>query len=159
MKKIFLILILTSAIGYSQTKEETIDWLNNKFEEYTDTFMGKFEVQIIDDENYGELLYFKQKTRNPLSDRDMFEHYSFLPNAISSIIVSTKIRTNNTLDIFIISKDKRIWKDGKKFVSEVTIPISKLGQNEMTERIQKGLLHLLKLMGNDIKPEKDFFKN
>lgn len=29
----------------------------------------------------------------------------------------------------------------------------------MTERIQKGLIHLLKLMGNDIKPVKELFKD
>lgn len=161
MKNIFLILLIfITTLGYSQTKEETIDWLNLKLETYGDnSVMGTYQIEIKNDEDWGEILVFTKKSWNPLLEKSTYEYYSFLPKVISSVILSGKSRTNNTLDIFIISESKSIYLPRKEeFVSEIGIHM-KNGHNEMTERIQKGIIHLLKLLGNEIKPNKEFFND
>ena len=60
-----------------------------------------------------------------------------LPDAISSIYTSSKQRTNSMLDIFIISQDERIYKDGEEFISEINIDISTPGHNNTIERIKR----------------------
>ncbi len=160
MKKLILIIILIPQLSISQTKEETINWLNLNLENYGDNvIMGTYQIEIINDSNYGEYLVFTRKIWNPLMKKNTFDYYSFLPKVISNVILSGKSRTNNTLDIFIISNSKSIYEPKKEeFISEIGIHM-KNENNEMAERIQKGLLHLLELMGNKIEPQKELFKN
>lgn len=62
MKETLLILLLISSISYSQTKEETLDWLNLKLETYGDnSIMGTYQVSIKDDDDYGKILFFTKK--------------------------------------------------------------------------------------------------
>lgn len=160
MKKTLLLLILISQFGFSQTKEETINWLNLNLENYGDNaIMGTYQIELKNHKDYGEMLLFTKKSWNPLLKKSTYKYYSFLPKVISDVILSGKSRTNNTLDIFIISNSKSIYVPEKKeFVSEIGIHM-KNGNNEMTERIQKGLLHLLEIMGNKIEPQEELFKN
>ncbi|QBA63193.1 hypothetical protein [Muriicola soli] len=160
MKNLFLLFVLISNVNFSQTKEETIEWLNLKLESYGDnSFMGTYQVEIKDDSDWGEILVFTKKSWNPLLEKSTYDYYSFLPRVISAVNLSGKNRTNNTLDIFIISNSKSIYvHKEEEFISEIGIHM-KNGHNEMTERIQKGFIHLLKLMGNEINPKKDFFKD
>jgi phosphomevalonate kinase len=161
MKYILLILlILISQFSISQTKEETINWLNLNLENYGDnSIMGTYQIEIKDDSDYGEYLFFIKKSWNPLLEKNTYDYYSFLPKVISSVIMSGKSRTNSTLDIFIISNSKSIYVPQKEeFISEIAIHM-KNGNNEMTKRIQKGLLHLIELMGNKIEPQKELFTN
>lgn len=160
MKNILLLILLVSQFVFCQTKEETINWLNINLENYGDnSIMGTYQIELKDDSNYGENLIFTKKSWNPLLKKSTYEYYSFLPKVISSVILSGKNRTNNTLDIFIISNSKNIYVPEKKeFTNEIGIHM-KNGNNEMTKRIQKGLLHLLELMGNKIESQKELFKN
>ena len=157
---IFLILVFQTLSNYSQTKNETIEWLNLKLEEYGDNaIMGTYQISIVKNENYGEILMFKKKSWNPLLEKITYDYFTFLPKNIISVYVSSKNRTNNTLDIFVVSKEKTIYyANNKKTVSEITISM-KNGNNEMTGRIKKGIIHLLSLFGNNIKESKELFKD
>ncbi|WP_345275538.1 hypothetical protein [Litoribaculum gwangyangense] len=157
---ISIFLILSTALIYSQTREETLDWLNLKLEEFGDNqIMGTYQISIKKDDNYGDYLLFVRKSWNPLLNRNTYQYYSFVPEVVSKIYLSTKNRTNSTLDIFIRSDTEDIYvPEDDEFVSEFTISM-KNGHNEITNRIQKGLLHLLNLMGNNIEPQKELFTN
>ncbi|WP_318345930.1 hypothetical protein [Flagellimonas baculiformis] len=160
MKKLIIVFFLISYLGFGQTKDETIDWLNLSLEHYGDNqVMGTYQISTKVDSNYGEMLIFTKKTWNPLLQEIDYSYYSFLPKVVSSVILSGKNRTNNTLDIFIISDSGSIYIPQKEeFTSEISIHM-KNGNNEMTERIHRGLLHLFELMGNKIEPQKELFKN
>lgn len=160
MKKTFLLLVLISQLSFSQTKEETINWLNLNLETYGDnSSMGTYQIELKNHNDYGEMLLFTRKSWNPLLKRSTYDYYSFLPKVISDIILSGKSRTNKTLDIFIISNSKSIYvPQEEEFISEIAIYM-KNGNNEMTGRIQKGLIHLLAIMGNKIEPQKELFKS
>lgn len=151
--------LLVFSNSYSQTKEETIEWLNSNLEEYGDKeFMGTYEIVLKNDKDYGEHLVFIKKTWNHFLEKFTYEQFLFLPKVITSIETSSKGRTNNKLDIYIKSVSKSIYTDDESFVSEIKI-FMKNGNNDMAKRINKGLLYLMKIMGNEIEQKKELFKN
>lgn len=156
---IFFILIITS-VSYSQTKTETIEWLNRKLETYGDNYMmGSFQISIKHHNDFGEILVFTKKSWNPLLEKSTYDYYSFLPKVISKVYLSGKSRTNQTLDIFIASKSNNIYYSNKdKMILEIGIHMRN-GHNKTTKRIRKGLIHLLNLYGNKIKEDKDLFND
>lgn len=159
MRYLIIFILAFSFTINSQTKEETIEWLNTKLATYgTNTNMlGQMQIRIEHDEKYGEYLVFTNKLF--FIDKNIFTTYTFEANAISNIVLSGKNRTNNTLDIFIISKNNNIFLlDDKKFISEFVLYMRN-GYNDEAIKIQKGLLHLLKLMGNKIEPQKELFND
>jgi hypothetical protein len=160
IKILLLIFIILPQLIICQTKEETINWLNFNIENYCDeSNAGTYKISTEYVEDLGELIVFKHKIFNPLLKYDVYEEYTFLPKSISNIYLSNKHRTNETLDVFIVSNRSKILKvEDQKLVSEIVIHM-KNGNNEITKRIQKGLIHLLELMGNKIEPQKDFFKD
>jgi hypothetical protein len=146
--------------SYSQTKEETLEWLNLNLENYGDNqIMGTYQIEIKTDPNYGEYLLFTKESWNSFLNKSTYDYYLFKPNAISSIYLSGKGRTNQTLDIYVKSESNRIYDgDKEEYLEEFNICM-KNGYNEMAERLQTGLLHLFELMGNRIEKPKDLFKN
>lgn len=160
MRIITLLLLVVCHLTYSQTKDETIDWLNRSLENYGDnSIMGTYQISTKIDDNYGEYLIFTKTKWNSLLGRNVYYYYTFSPNAISDIYLSGKGRTNQTLDIYLTSKSNGIFENDKEeFISEIDIRM-KNGYNEMTKRIHTGLLHLFKEMGHKIEEQKDLFKN
>ena len=161
MKYFFTILIVLSFQKVSsQTLDETLDWLNFKLQEHCEnTISGTFKISIKDDDDYGKFLFFSETSINPFSEKKQVDYYSVLPKNIKEVQLSTKSRTNNTLDIYIVTKSNNIYRPKEKdLISEISIYM-KNGDNEMTKRIKKGLLHLLELMGNKIEPREELFKN
>lgn len=160
MNKILILFLLIFQVSFSQTKEETVEWLNLNLENYGDNmYFGTYQIEIKIDPNYGEYLLFTNKSWNPLLEKSTYDYYTFKADAISSIYLSGKGRTNQTLDIYIKSDSNRIYdSDEEKFLGEISIKM-KNGYNEMAERLQTGLLHLFELMGNKIEKPKDLFKN
>ncbi|WP_340158743.1 hypothetical protein [uncultured Maribacter sp.] len=160
MNKILMIFLLIFQVTFSQTKEETVEWLNLNLENYGDNqIMGTYQIETKVDPNYGETILFTQKSWNPLMEKNTFDYFSFKPDAISSIYLSGKGRTNKTLDIYIKSKSNRIYdSDEEKFLGEFRITM-KNGHNDKAEQLQTGLLHLFELLGNKLEKPKDLFKN
>jgi hypothetical protein len=59
MKKILVLFLLLCQISFSQTKEETIEWLNLNLENYGDNqIMGTYQIEAKIDPDYGEYLLF-----------------------------------------------------------------------------------------------------
>lgn len=160
MKKVTIFFLLFTSALHSQTKVETIEWLNRKLETYGDNYMmGSFQISTKHHNDYGEILVFTKKSWNPLLENNTYDYYSFLPKVISKVYLSGKSRTNQTLDIFITSKNNNIYYANKKvMIKEIGIHMRN-GHNETTKRIKKGLIHLLKLYGNEIKEDKDLFND
>ena len=160
MNKILILFLLIFQVSFSQTKEETVEWLNLNLENYGDNqIMGTYQIETKIDPDYGEYLLFTKKSWNPLLEKSTYDYYTFKPDAISSIYLSGKGRTNQTLDIYVKSESNRIYdSDAEKFLGEISICM-KNGYNDKAEQLQKGLLHLFELMGNKIEKPKDLFKN
>lgn len=160
MNKTLVLFLLIFQVSFAQTRKETVDWLNSNLENYGDNqFFGTYQIEIKNDSNYGEYLVFTKKSWNHFMEKYTYDYYTFKPDAISKIYLSGKERTNQTVDIYIKSKSNRIYDSKeKKFLEEISIKM-KNGHNEMTERLQTGLLHLFELMGNKIEKPKDLFKN
>lgn len=156
MKKITLLLLLFVNIGIAQNREETIDWLNRNLSEYAAPGNEKYKIKIVNDPNYGEMIVI-EVVFTPLNTKGF---YSFKPNAITRVSTTRKLRSdkiNGNLDIEIVSKEKRIWTDDEKFIDSFYFWIQ--ASNENVEKINKGFLHLLELMGNKIADEKDYFSH
>tara|TARA_R110002072_G_scaffold301933_1_gene482953 strand:+ start:659 stop:1141 length:483 start_codon:yes stop_codon:yes gene_type:complete len=160
MNKILILFILIFQISFSQTKDETIKWLNINLEHYGDNqFMGTFQIELREDENDEEYLLFIKKSTNWLTDKTEYDYYAIKPSYVSLIYLSGKARTNQTLDIFIQSEEFEIYhRDQDEDLDELAIHM-KNGNNEMASRIQTGLLHLFEVLGNKIEKPKDLFKN
>lgn len=157
MKTKFLILVLfTSLIAHCQTRAETIDWLNIKFKEHTSAFMGQFNIKVVNDPNYGEILQVSAKVENAQMSK-WYRNYSFLPKNIESVTTTTAFRTDGKLGILITAKGSDIYYN-KEFVEQIEIDCIASADEEII-RIQKGLIHLLNLMGNPLKLPKEFFKD
>ncbi len=156
MKKIKLILflVLISQFCFSQTKEETVEWLNSKLANYA-PFDGKFEIEIVYYPEYGETLLITKHFRFGASSADM--HYSFKPDAITSLNLTAHNNTNGQLSIEIISSTKRIFYEKKEFIGDIVLMFD--GPKEEITKINKGILHLLSLMGNTISPKKEYFND
>ncbi len=158
MKKlIFIIVILASNLSSAQTKQETLDWLNLKLLEYTDSFMGEFSINVENDPSWGEIIVIKSRVSNEYMS-EHYQIYTFLPKNISAVITTSKFRTDGQLGIQIISKKSNIYYNGNEFVSSVDI-FCDSGSDEAIMRMQKGIIHLLNLMGNPLTTPKELFKN
>src|SRR5690606_10868607 len=151
-----LLLMLSYQCIFSQTKEETIDWLNEMMDEYTKPYpLGKFSISIYNDPNYGEMIIIKKYIYILTGTT---KYYSFLPQTIKDVKVTSKYRTTSDFkDIEFVSKGTTIYdlqtKELKKYVE-----ILWDGPLEELYRVQKGIIHLLELMGNKIE-DRDLFKN
>lgn len=152
MKKSILFIILISQISFSQTKEETLDWLNLKLKEHTELIMGQYKFEIEKTENK-EIIYVTKMTDVGFGPRPTY--FYFLPKDISSVNLTTAYRTDGKLGITLISKTKKILK-GDNLVDELPI-YCKSTPDEIIKRIQKGIIHLLNLMGNPIQEQKELF--
>lgn len=155
MKRIIILILLISNIGFSQTKKETIDWLNLKLAEYTDSYMGEFSLNIQNDKDWGEVINIKVRIENeymPLS----YTNYAFLAKNIESVITTKKFRTDGNLGIIIKAKKDNIYRDKKEFVNSINIYCIE-APKETIIRMQKGIIHLLNLMGNPITTPKELF--
>lgn len=156
MKKTTLIIaFLISFLSQSQTKNETIDWLNSKFRETTVPFGGQFKIEIFKDAQNGEMLIITQKTVNKYFPGE--DHYKVLIKNIEA--VNTR-RGESSLYLIIKAKDYNIYDDFKKQnVDEIEIYSITTTPDELIIRMQKGFIHLLNLMGNPVKLQKELFTN
>ncbi len=155
MKKIIILILLISNTSFSQTKKETLDWLNLKLSEYTDSFMGEYSINVQNDKDWGEIVTIKVRVKNDYM-AESFTNYTFLAKNIESVITTKKFRTDGSLGIIIKAKGNNIYKDGKEFVNNIDIYCTE-SPNETIIRIQKGIIHLLNLMGNPITTQKELF--
>lgn len=144
--------MLISQFCFSQTKLETVEWLNFKLANYA-PFDGKFEIEIVNYPEYGETLLITKHFRFGGDSVEM--HYSFKPDAITALNLTEHNNTNGQLSIEIISSTKRIFYEKKEFRENVLLMFD--GSNEEITKIHKGILHLLTLMGNKISPRKEYF--
>ncbi len=158
MKKLFIISTLfLSFLSNSQTKQETIDWLNMQFKEHTDSFMGEYKIEIKTDPSWGETLLISVRIENQYMSK-WYKYYSFLPKNIESINTTTAFRTDGKLGLLIKAKGSNIYYNSKEFVDEIEI-YCKETPDEKIIRMQKGLIHLFNLMGNPLKTPKELFKD
>lgn len=155
MKKIIILALLFSSICNSQTKAETIDWLNLKLTEYPDKLNGEYIIKIQNDKDWGEVITVDVQNGN---FKEVSEHYSFLPKNILSVTTTKSFRTDGKLGLVISAKGDNIYLNGKKFVSKIDVLCGE-APNETVLRMQKGIIHLLNLMGNPIKIPKELFTN
>ena len=108
MKKLFIISTLfLSFLSYSQTKQETIDWLNMQFREHTDSFMGEYKIEIKTDPSWGETLLISVRIENQYMSK-WYKYYSFLPKNIESINTTTAFRTDGKLGLLINFGEKSL---------------------------------------------------
>ena len=148
-------MLLIFNVGYSQTKEETIDWLNLKFKENVDKLNGEYSIKIQNHKDWGEVITIDVKNGY---FKDVNEHYSFLPKNISSVTTTKSFRTDGKLGLIVFAKGDNIYLNGKEFVNKIDIFCGE-ASNETVIRMQKGIIHLLNLMGNPIKIQKELFTN
>jgi hypothetical protein len=154
MKKLFIISTLfLSFLSYSQTKQETIDWLNMQFREHTDSFMGEYKIEIIN----GETLLISARVENAYMSK-WYQYYSFKPKDIESVNTTSAFRTDGKLGLLIKANGSNIYYNNKEFVDEIKIDCI-ASPDESIIRMKKGLIHLLNLMGNPLKAPKELFKD
>lgn len=154
--QIILVLFFICNFSFSQTKEETIDWLNLKLSENTTTLMGKYKIEIKYINGYGDTILITKVTDVGFGPSPTY--FSFLPKVISSVNTTTAYRTDGKLGVKLISKSASIYMDGEEFVNEIRIYF-KATPDETVKRVQKGIIHLLNLMGNPITLPKELFKD
>jgi len=157
MKKIIIGLLLISQVGFTQSKQETIDWLNQKFKENTDPYMGEYSIKIKNEIDWGETLIITKRVKNQYMG-ESFEYYLFLPKNISSVITTSKYRNDGKLGLLITAKGENIYVNNEHFTSEIEI-LCIPAPDESIIRMQKGIIHLLNVMGNPIKSQKELFTN
>lgn len=157
MKKLSFLLLLFVNLSIAQNQEETIEWLNTNLDEYYSEGWGEqYEVKIVDDKNYGEMIVIEVFFQ-PLKTKTF---YSFLPSAISRVSTTRKLRSdkvNGNLDLEFVSKNTRIWTKKEEFIDSFILSLQT--SNENVEKIKRGFLHLFDLMGNKIEEQKDYFSN
>ena len=157
MKKIIILMLLFSSAIYSQTKQETIDWLNLKLREHSDGLMGQYSIKIQNEKDWGEVLVITVHVKNEYMG-ERYDYYSFLPKNIASVTTTKKFRTDGKLGLVITAKGNNIYTDNKELVNEIDIMCT-AAPDETIIRMQKGIIHLLNLMGNPIKSQKELFTN
>ncbi len=88
------------------------------------------------------------------------ERYVFLPKSIKTVMTTKKFRTDGKLGLMIKSYSNNIYSTEAKgkLVNEIPIYCNP-APDETIKRMQKGIIHLLNLMGNPIKQSKELFKN
>lgn len=155
-KTILLFAILLSNFSNAQSKQETIDWLNLKLKEYTDSFMGEFSMQIKNEPGWGDTVVISSRVENEYM-ASRIDTYSFLATNITAVVTTSKFRTDGKLGIQIISNGGNIYYNKKEFVKDIDI-LCKPAPDETIIRMQKGIIHLLNLMGNPITEPKELFQ-
>jgi hypothetical protein len=155
MKKTFSILVLLISLSsYSQTKKETLDWLNKSFAEfYFNAWGNHYEITTVTDEHANEVIAISIKFQNDTNRMD----YLIDPKEISRISTSRKLSTdkiNGRLCLEIYSQNFGIYNKDKSLDSFL---IGLDTTNENIAKIQRGLKHLVKLIGYEIPEEKDLF--
>lgn len=155
MKKIIILFLLISNICLAQSQQETIDWLNQKFKEHTDPFMGEYSIEITQEKGWGEALTIIQQVKNEYIP-ESFTSYTFQTKNISSVLTTNKFRSDGKLGILITANSKNIYMSTKQLTNEIEI-LCLPAPDEAIIRMQKGIIHLLNLMGNPIKMQKEFF--
>ena len=157
MRKITILLLLISNICLAQSQQETIDWLNQKFKEHTDSFMGEYSIGITQEKGWGEALTIIKRVKNEYMP-ESFTSYTFQTKNISSVLTTSKFRSDGKLGIIISAKDKNIYMSTKQLTNEIEI-LCLPAPDETIISMQKGIIHLLNLMGNPIKLQKELFTN
>ncbi|MCR8667087.1 hypothetical protein NO995_05295 [Aestuariibaculum sp. M13] len=153
--KLYLFVFMYGVFGLSaQTKEETLEWLNDKLDQNTKIYpLGKFSISIEKDPDYGDIIVItKQLKILGVST----SYFSFLPNTIKDVRLTSKYRTSSEFtDIEFVSKGTTIYdvqtKELKKYVE-----ILWDGSKDDLVRVRKGIIHLLDLLGNKIE-QKELF--
>lgn len=151
---LFLICISNS---FSQTKQETLSWLNQKLKEYTETFMGEFQVDTKVDQQWGEIIVVSARVENEYMSPHT-DIYTVLPKNIQSVVTTTEFRSDGKLGIKLISKSKNIYFNNKEFVESIDV-LCIPAPDETIIRMQKAFIHLLNLLGNPISMPKELFHN
>ncbi|MBL7970138.1 MAG: hypothetical protein JNL03_01350 [Prolixibacteraceae bacterium] len=162
MKKLKLLLAIVisfvSLTTFSQTKEETIDWLNTKFIECKLQIPGlehinKIAIKLNNAKEPMLLFYVPYiKSYNMVNPKDIARLY-------------TERAPNGNLNINVISKERRILQGTINtntlepvdyvFVDNFSLLLE--GPDEEIYRLKKGIEHLITLLGGKIQ-EDNLFK-
>tara|TARA_R110001583_G_C5607231_1_gene404998 strand:+ start:637 stop:1101 length:465 start_codon:yes stop_codon:yes gene_type:complete len=154
MKTILILLMIFPILVFSQTKEETLEWLNSKLLEHTEQIMGQYKFEI-EKANGQEIIYVTKMTN--FGSGPTPSYFYFLPADISAVNLTTAYRTDGKLSIRLDSKSNKILK-GDNLTDQLPI-YCKASPDDEIKRIQKGIIHLLNLMGNPIQEPKELFKD
>lgn len=153
-KSIVLILVtLITNLGYTQTKQETLDWLNSKLYEYGDSTMGIFSITTVDYEGE-EIIGIHQYSYHLGTS-----NYFIFPRSVKDVVTTKSCRTDGNRCVVIQSFDDYIVRSSNGVPTtetEVTLYGTATPDAEIF-KIQKALKHLLKLLGNNIPDKKDLF--
>lgn len=156
MKKILLSTLgcLLAVSTYSQTKQQTVDWLNDKLEEYADSsYMGKFTFEILQHE--GDDVIGISKASSSIGT--IF--YVIVPSTVVDVITTTSCRTDGKRCIKIKALEDTILfgsSNASNLDSEMTIYLMG-APDSVVFSIQKSIKHLLKTLGNEIPEKKNYF--
>lgn len=156
MKKIlitFVLYILTVNV-YSQTKQETLDWLNRKLYEYGDTTMGVFSFSTE---------FFEGEEVIGVTQESYYlgtTIYVIFPISINDVTTTKSCRVDGKRCVVIKAKDNYIMsatKGGVPTLDNELMLLLYAAPDDEVFKIQKSIKHLLKLMGNNIPDTKDLF--
>lgn len=159
MKKfLFVIVICFSNLSFSQTREETIDWLNYKFAEYTDSWYGVYSIDIKN---------FKGEEFMVITKKGLFNNNNHIENiyigkkTVENVITTPEFRTDGKLGIKINAIFHFVATNGEEpKLERDAIRIYCLpAPDETIIRMKKGIILLLNSMGYNLKEPKELFKN
>ena len=158
MKKIILIFLLIGNMGFSQTKQETINWLNQKLSEYSDSWYGVFSV---DTKKVGDMEFLVIKSKGLFNNPDKEKFYYIDPKDVNSVFTTSEYRTDGKLGIKILANKHLYSSDGiHELKNDEPVRIyCTPAPDETIIRINKGIIHLLNLMGKKITAPKELFKD
>lgn len=158
MKKIILIFLLIGNISFSQTKQETIDFLNQKLSEYTDSWFGVYSIST---HKVEEIEFLVIRAKGLFNNPDKVQLYFVDPKDINSIFTTSEFRTDGKLGIKILCNEHLYSSDGS-YEPKKNEPIRIYctpAPDETIIRIKKGIIHLVSLMGKTINEPKELFKD
>ena len=162
MRKLLILLFLTTTVAFSQTESETLNFINSKLRSCSDTFpdINGNEIPAIwsfkkDRSSYANIFNVSLDIGEP------FQKFTLNPKNIIDI-VEVKGGTLGNLNLKIISKDNSIqsWmvSDGNKnYVSELKLVLVCPSNGEVS-RLKKALIHLFELNGASFADD-DLFRN
>lgn len=150
MKKLLVLpLLLLASITYCQTLDETLVWLNEEFAINSDNAAG-IEIEYISGtatiKMAGDWHRFKVEDVIQISVREKYD--------LKSVAIYTMPRKVESWAMAPWEKDLSNKKELPYLSSSVFIVLE-----DNHNAITKGLIHLLKLEGNELKPRKALFKN
>lgn len=160
MKKILLVILITfSNISFSQTREETIKWLNYKFAEYTDSWYGVYSIDVQKIKDVESVIITKKGLLNDNSYTELI----FIPNntTIESVVTTSEFRTDGKLGIKINAKYHIVRENtGESIIVTDPIKIYCLpAPDETIIRMKKGIILLLNSIGYNLQEPKELFKD